>query len=368
MALAGYTYRKQLTITGTADGAKNPYQLKLSVNRSSGSDSGLTVYLDTKCNVDFSDIRFTQSDGDTKLDYWIESVSGTVATVWVEFVSIPASPNTIDFYIYYGDADAASETNGTNTFPFFDDFSGDLSKWDVVNTASIAGGICTVSSGADDSKITSKTTFSLGYSIISYAKSAVNGSYSFHAQFDAGADYARMGQNTGLSAANFSYETIETANSNGSLAVASDTNYHLFELERVSTTLERFYIDNSLKKTVTSATNIPNDTVGAGVRGINKQVLVDWFFVRYCTITDPTISAWGDEENLVLANPTVTTQAATNVTATTATLNGNITATGGFNATRRGFQYGTVSGALTEDTHEDGDFGTGAFSLPITGL
>lgn len=63
--------------------------------------------------------------------------------------------------------------------------------------------------------------------------------------------------------------------------------------------------------------------------------------------------------------PTVTTSSATSVTATTATLNGNITATGGANATVRGFAWGTnseLSGGDTATTTENGSFGTGVFT------
>ena len=33
-------------------------------------------------------------------------------------------------YIYYGKSNVATTSNGNATFEFFDDFSGNLSKWD----------------------------------------------------------------------------------------------------------------------------------------------------------------------------------------------------------------------------------------------
>ena len=70
--------------------------------------------------------------------------------------------------------------------------------------------------------------------------------------------------------------------------------------------------------------------------------------------------------------PTVTTQDATDIAKTSVTGNGNITATGGANATRRGFCYkaGTSGDPTTADSvaYDDGDFGTGAFTKSITGL
>jgi hypothetical protein len=70
---------------------------------------------------------------------------------------------------------------------------------------------------------------------------------------------------------------------------------------------------------------------------------------------------------IYIATPTVTTQAASSVLTTTASLNGNITSTGGENCIRRGFQYGLTTG-YGSDTHTDGSYGTGAFSLAIGSL
>ena len=70
--------------------------------------------------------------------------------------------------------------------------------------------------------------------------------------------------------------------------------------------------------------------------------------------------------------PTVTTQAVSSVDKTTATGNGNITATGGANCTRRGFCYkvGTSGDPTTSDStaYDNGDYGTGAYTKAITGL
>jgi|GEM_PF-1427388 len=65
--------------------------------------------------------------------------------------------------------------------------------------------------------------------------------------------------------------------------------------------------------------------------------------------------------------PTVTTQDPTNRAVTSATANGNITSIGTAAVTVRGFKYGLTQ-ADTWDVNETGSFGTGAFSLSITGL
>jgi hypothetical protein len=81
-------------------------------------------------NADFSDLRFKDGSGNT-LSYWIESyTASTSAQVWVKVPYIAAS-GTTTMYMYYGSVTAISASNGSNTFIFFDDFSGGLSKWNT---------------------------------------------------------------------------------------------------------------------------------------------------------------------------------------------------------------------------------------------
>ncbi len=98
-----WQYSRKLTVNGTTAGAQTNYQMKLTVYKASGTDTPGVVYLGGNVKDDFSDLRFTRSDGVTLLDYWIESyTSGISAVVWVEVASIPASPATADIYLYYG--------------------------------------------------------------------------------------------------------------------------------------------------------------------------------------------------------------------------------------------------------------------------
>ena len=130
--LTGWTYRKSFLVHGSTAGTKETYNIRLTVNRSAGTDSGSTVYLGVKCNADFSDLRFTDQDGETKLSYYIESISGTVAIVWVKLAKIPSSGYTKAFNLYYGNAGASSESSITGMFLWHEIFDGDLSKWNSV--------------------------------------------------------------------------------------------------------------------------------------------------------------------------------------------------------------------------------------------
>jgi len=129
--LLGWSYRKSHEIVGSIAGAQTNYQVRITVHYGSGTDSGEHVYLNGKCRTDFGDIRFTKSDGTTLLDYWMEEyVASDYAIFWVEVDSIPASPDTATIYIYYGNSDATTISNGDATFLFLDDFAGiEVEDW-----------------------------------------------------------------------------------------------------------------------------------------------------------------------------------------------------------------------------------------------
>jgi uncharacterized repeat protein (TIGR01451 family) len=67
------------------------------------------------------DIRFTHSDGETELNYWIESwdYSHQLAYVWVKIPGLANGDTTI--YLYYNNPIASSQSNGPGTFDSFDD-------------------------------------------------------------------------------------------------------------------------------------------------------------------------------------------------------------------------------------------------------
>jgi len=93
--------------------------------------------------------------------------------------------------------------------------------------------------------------------------------------------------------------------------------------------------------------------------------------VRKRVSPEPSFGSWGSEE-VPVAAPTVTTSACTDVADTSATGNGNITATGGESCTTRGFCYmtGTSGDPTTANStaYDTGSFGTGAYTKSITGL
>jgi hypothetical protein len=134
--LEGWDFRKSRNIRGSV-GAGVDYQIKINVHYGAGDDVGENVYCASNCESNFSDIRFTDDDGITLLDFWTESyVPSDHAIFWVEVADNLDTDQVI--YIYYGNSGATSASNGTATFQFFDDFeSGTFDKWDAFTSWSI---------------------------------------------------------------------------------------------------------------------------------------------------------------------------------------------------------------------------------------
>jgi hypothetical protein len=133
-----WQYRKSHIIQGSTAGSLYDYVLNITVYNTTGTDSGHIVYVGDKARPDFGDIRFTDSSGKV-LSYWIEEIGSNYARFWVKIPNIPTSPDSTTIYMYYGNPDATSVSNGENTFLLFDDFPGtslDTSKWQEWKQAS----------------------------------------------------------------------------------------------------------------------------------------------------------------------------------------------------------------------------------------
>ena len=104
--LSGWSYREPVNISSSS--ALTDYQVLVTVDTAS-------LILAGKMKADGGDIRFTDSDGTTLLNYWIESGINTASTkIWVQVPSVPTGETTI--YMYYGNLTAASDSDYDNTF------------------------------------------------------------------------------------------------------------------------------------------------------------------------------------------------------------------------------------------------------------
>ena len=128
--LSGWNYRQAITISGAA-GAGTGYTVRLAIGESAGASGydfhlyGHSAKFPTGKN-DGGDLRFTQSDGTTLENFWVEKVDGTspnrTAIVWVKVSADLGTNQTI--YCYYGNSSATSASDPSNIGLLFDDFDG----------------------------------------------------------------------------------------------------------------------------------------------------------------------------------------------------------------------------------------------------
>ena len=100
----GWKYYKIVTYNNSLNTNLNDYSILVILDTASLISAG-------EMRSDCGDIRFTDSDGTTLLNYWIESGCNTPNTkIWVKVPNIPAnSIKTI--YLYYGNPNAESQSN-----------------------------------------------------------------------------------------------------------------------------------------------------------------------------------------------------------------------------------------------------------------
>ena len=365
-----------------------------------------------------ADIRFVDDDDSTPLDYEIEEWDdgGKEAWVWVEVPQINASDNTDFIYIYYGNDAATDDQDATSVWSenyisvyhlaegagnAVDSADGNPGAVDGA-TQGAAGKIFDAYSfdGDNDKVVVSDNAnlSSLGaMSIEAWIKHPLNG-YEGIISKDTGSNPDRefiflLYNNNGE--LQFILSSADIANRLNTLATndISDGNwkYVVATWDGVNDAghikLWVNAVEEVLVQDSKSGTGYTPHDGGADVElgrfaenndnclaGVLDEVRIsstdrsgDWIAAQHLSMTDTFITV-GAEEGGVVA-PTVVTNAATSVEETTATLSGNITATGGANCTDRGFQWDTDTGVPYADNWtENGNYGVSNFTHGLTAL
>jgi hypothetical protein len=134
--LQGWSYRKPITITNNG-GALENYQILVTLDTSYLISSG-------KMRSDCADIRFTESDGQILLNYWLDPKAHPNANTecnkqntafWIKLPNLPSGTKTI--YLNYGNNGATTLSNPETTMEFYDSFEKgiDSSKWLTYKTS-----------------------------------------------------------------------------------------------------------------------------------------------------------------------------------------------------------------------------------------
>lgn len=304
--LTGYTYRKQITLTGTADGAQTNYQLLLNVIKGAGSDSGNTVYLGSAALNWPNDVRFTKSDGSTLLDFWREESDATDGTWWIEFDSIPASPNTVTFYIYYGKASDTDASNIANTFIFGDDAERGVNQDEVGNNWTESGQAEISTEQAWGGTRAVKMVGGAGPpQILRVLVASNNQAIRYRVYKETASVAATCNQGNGTnrirlnidSAENVEYYTGAAYVDTGTLVNADAWN--LLEIRNISFAAGTYdaVINGVLENCLMWVnTGFDDQIVFTGTTTVGNDCWFDDIIVRNWTATEPTWTSWGDLE------------------------------------------------------------------------
>ena len=297
--LSGWGARQTFVVANSGSELTN-YQHKITVHRVSGSSSGNDVYiLNRRCNADYSDIRFTNSDGDL-LDYWIESQTSLSADIWVELDVVGNGNNT--FYMYYLNLSAGSYSDGEDTFPFFDDFSGaslDTDKWTQVNgvTPSFSSGYMTATADGNDPGKIIATAATTGDNTVFTARFKVTGGSNADGR-------AGLSIKTGATGCGYNFVVEDFTNVDGvkflddTVAWGSDLDnwakdtWYEFDIVHDGTNVKG-RIDGGTWRSVAWSGREGNPALNIG--SFDEVTVWDYAFTRAYAATEPTISSWTTE-------------------------------------------------------------------------
>jgi len=321
---SGWQYRKSVTISGTTAGAQTNYVVPIVVNYGTGTDSGRSVYANSNCRTDFGDIRFTASDETTELDYYLDQKTDSdKALFWVEVGSIPASPSSATIYLYYGETNATTTSNGENTYQAFESFENSPTfDFDTAGGVDIAlsssssyspkdGSYVGINSGSQGykKKHDNTTSFNSNYIAEGWVKT-----------LSGGGTNENLGPGItifGVSGNNNGYEAILDlrgsvspqireawdygTRTNGNYSASTDTWYFLDFRHSGTAAIARLYTEAQAYTGSAQTTTTKTDSTytsgyyGIGTYNANHSVW-DSFRVRKYASPEPLISVWGSEE------------------------------------------------------------------------
>jgi hypothetical protein len=360
------------------------YDIALTQVIASPSATGSVIYCGGKCKDDFTDLRFTQLDGTTLVNHFIESyVSGSYADVWIKLPTIAQLTGYTEgtsYYMYYGNSGASlpdtAQNMGINTFVFFDHFDTTFpgTKWAGTTAGgSIAGSILTYA-GAGVSIYSTTNLTSIYYLVGSNAKLLTPGAGTEgFGLSDTSHTLSHYTLEVGTAAA--THQAIQTKDG-ATISELANTwvaaDYHIFYTYISKNYYAMDFVDNVPNPNGIKTNHIPN-TASMEVSVYSdtaNPVYVDWIFLAKYAISSPVWGTAGVEEALLA--PTVVTGLCTGTGSNWAIVNGSVTVLANqdgtsFNSTSRGFNYGLTTGYGTNSS-TSGSYPIGAFSALLTGL
>ncbi len=290
-----YIYRRKVHIKELSGNTLTDYQIKIVLG------AGDPIFAHARSAGE--DIRFCYHPEEEMLSYWIEKydLDAEEAIIWVKVPEIPAN-SEIEIYMYYGNPDVASASDGEATFEFFDDFEGtdlDPDKWSELTAGgsySVSDSILTVQGGAGAWEVIgAKQQFSPPHIYEHYLKSneelyqglGVNDKSATGSYIGAGADNARSNAPDKWEAKREGSYTLATR------TVSFSDKFHVVSFY-ISDAKVEYYVDYVKDAEIT--TNVPKDPLGFLEEcKDNGTAWIDWVRVRKYAPVEPSVSVGAEE-------------------------------------------------------------------------
>lgn len=348
-----------MVYAGATDGTGAHFSIGLAKNFKD------TIFLNN-CQDDFDDIRFTQNDGVTKYKLYTESiVSGKRAVIWGKVGSIPA--DNVTMYIYYGNTSASSESNGDDTFIFFDNFNTFPSaKWTgATSYGNATNGVLTYGDATANWRSINSSINSGKNTFAVRAYGNLDGSIGLYGAVDSG--QKAYAYREGVT------PTTYIMTSDGTTQTSTLTNLSIDSFKVVDILVcgginTRIFENGKEVLGSPKENNIPNSSSMKAIiasYNVNPAVKMDWILLRNYTPNEPYLYSVGQEEQFTASVPTVVSNNST------FRLSGEITSTGGENPEVH-IYWGTSDGGENPSSwqHDEdlGVKGLGDFYKDIDGL
>jgi hypothetical protein len=290
-----WLWQADLEITGSPSGQLSNYCVNITI-----------PYDNEFMRYDFGDIRFGTDYGQNLHYFLRRKVDGDYAEFIVKIPVIPASPDTVNIYVYAGNDQAQDRSDGLNTFTFFDHFTEDYtpvldtSKWTVSSsfTQPLEDSILTVNDQGPlmTTKVTGKTAFAEGY--IMGARVQFNSPHPLGTGNSAyiglvnGTDYIKEAQ-TG-------FDTLQLKVNNGGSEEVGDNHistypldtYHVFEIAYQSSIKENINFGSNINSAKTISASLYPEFCVTSYNDI-QDMEVDYIYIREAIGNEPSIGELG---------------------------------------------------------------------------
>ena len=296
-----WNYRKSVIINAGEFGTPTYYQVQIPVT------------YDSDMQADFDDIRFTDLDGVTLLDFWLESkTDSTSAVFWVEVIDNLGFFVDVTIYMYYGNDVVSSASNGTATFLMYEDWASESVRSEVWDIVTPDGSVSYNAAGASHGTIAKfeANNGAFAYKITSDYDTASPIAVMFRSNIEITGAGNSARQGSGYDGA-FAFNLVQSVIGTQTFYVYDDDgnqdsqamdnayfdNWITYQITRNGTN-SKLYADTVLIETASCSPDIitTNPAASIMVGDAEDYLYSDWVAVRKFVDEEPAFDSFGEEE------------------------------------------------------------------------